>query len=318
MKLQALRALIAAVETGSLRSASKKLSVSQPALTKMVRELETELGATLFERTTTGVTATTQGNILYAKARSALRELDEAEQQIGQISGKMVGELSIGAVPLALMALVPETLRTFSTEYPGIMVELREEMYVEQLTQLHQRAVDIVVGPIPEDLRSGEYQVERLMPIEMVVVTRRGNHAHARTRRLADLAAERWVYTSLTGHTGYVSTIFRRNNLPPPPPGAIVNSTLGLLSLICFGDCLGLMPAPLATHPAAAPYLSVVPLSEGPLTLEIGAMVRNDAVLKPAVKKFLAHLHRASTHLPTISKLVGFTLPASPSTPPAP
>lgn len=306
MKLNALRALVTAIDTGSLRSASKKMGVSQPALTKMVRELEAELGATLLERSTTGVIPTAQGKILHARATAATKELDEAVQTIGQMGGRMVGELSVGAVPLALLLLIPETVRTFSADYPSIMLQLREEMYVEQLSQLHQKAVDVVVGPIPKDMRAGECHIERLMPIEMVVVVRRGNHAAARATSLKQLSGARWVYTSLSGHTGYVRTLFERHDLPAPPPAAIVNSTLGLLSLISHGDCLGLMPKPIALHPAAAPYLSIVPLQEGPLMLELGAMVRSESMLKPMVRKFLAHLHRAATHIEATSKQVGF------------
>jgi len=297
MKLNALRALILAIDTGSLRSAAKKLGVSQPALTKMVKELEAELGAPLLERSTTGVIPTAQGKILHARACAATRELDEAAQQIGQMGGKMVGELSVGAVPLALLMLIPEAVRTFSREYPGIMLQLREELYVEQLSSLLQRAVDVVVGPIPKDMRPGECHIERLMHIDMAVVVRRGNHAAARATRLAQLQDARWVYTSLSGHTGYVRTLFEAHGLPAPPPGAIVNSTLGLLSLVAYGDCVGLMPLPIAQHPAVQPYLSIVPLQEGPLSLEVGAMVRSEAMLKPAVRKFLVHLHRASAHL---------------------
>lgn len=302
MKLNALRALIAAIDTGSLRSAAKKLDVSQPALTKMVKELEAELGAPLLERSTTGVIPTAQGKILYARATAATRELDEAAQQIGQMGGRMVGELSVGAVPLALLMVIPEAVRTFSAEYPSIMLQLREELYVEQLSQFHQKAVDIVVGPIPKDMRPGEYHTERLMHIDMAVVVRRGNHAAARATRLAQLQDARWVYTSLSGHTGYVRNLFEQQGLPPPPPAAIVNSTLGLLSLIAYGDCIGLMPLPIAQHPAVQPYLSIVPLKEGPLTLEVGAMVRSEALLKPMVRKFLVHLHRASAHLVELSR----------------
>ena len=296
MKLNALRALIAAIDTGSLRSAAKKLDVSQPALTKMVKELEAELGAPLLERSTTGVIPTAQGKILYARATAATRELDEAAQQIGQMGGRMVGELSVGAVPLALLMLIPEAVRTFSAEYPSIMLQLREELNVAQLSQLHQKAVDVIVGPIPKDMRPGEYHIERLMNIEMAVVTRRGNHAAARATRLSQLQDARWVYTSLSGHTGYVRNLFEQHELPPPPPAAIVNSTLGLISLIAYGDCVGLMPLPIAEHAAVQPYLSIVPLKEGPLTLEVGAMVRSEALLKPMVRKFLVHLHRAAAH----------------------
>ncbi|MBQ1764675.1 MAG: LysR family transcriptional regulator, partial [Aquincola sp.] len=78
MKLTSLRALVAAIEEGSLRSAARRLGVSQPALTKLIRELETELGTTLLLRSTTGVVATAQGVVLYERACTAERELQQA------------------------------------------------------------------------------------------------------------------------------------------------------------------------------------------------------------------------------------------------
>jgi hypothetical protein len=71
MKLTSLRALTAAVEEGSLRAAARRLGVSQPALTKLIRELETELATSLLLRSTTGVLATAQGMVLYEHAIAA-------------------------------------------------------------------------------------------------------------------------------------------------------------------------------------------------------------------------------------------------------
>ena len=69
VKLHTLQALIAAIDEGSLRAAARRLRVSQPALTKMVRELELELGATLLQRSTKGVLPTPQGKVLVEHAR---------------------------------------------------------------------------------------------------------------------------------------------------------------------------------------------------------------------------------------------------------
>ena len=76
-----------------------------------------------------------------------------------------------------------------------------------------------------------------------------------------------------------------------------MNSTLGLLSVIASGNCVGLLPQLIARHPFAAQYLDVVPVAEGPLDLTLGALARSDATLKPSVRHFLAHLHRAAHHL---------------------
>lgn len=296
MKLHALQALVAAVDEGSLRAAARRIGSSQPALTKMVRELELELGATLLERSTRGVRPTPQGRVLVDHARKAVRELDEAVSQIDQFGGRMVGELGIVAVPLAVLLLVPETLRTFGRDFPAIRLRVREELYIAQLHALRQGEVDIVLGPIPEQLPAGEFHVEPLLPIDMAVVVGKGS-AHARACSLHELADARWVYTSPSGHTGYADLLFTRHGLTPPEPAAMVNSTLALLALIGSGDFVGLMPLAMARHGAAAPWMTVVPIAEGQLQLTLGAIVRQDAMLKPAVRQFLLHLHRAVTHL---------------------
>lgn len=313
MKLTALQALIAAVDEGSLRAAARRVGVSQPALSKGVRELELELGATLLQRTSKGVQPTPQGRVLVDHARKAVRELDAAVTQINQIGGRMVGQLRIAAVPLAVPTLIPETLRTYSREFPDIQLQLREELYLAQLGPLRQGDADVAIGPIPDQLPAGEFQVEPLMPIDLVVVAGQGS-ALARARSLRELAGARWVYTSPSGHAGYAHLLFTRHGLPPPEPAAIVNSTLALLALIGGGDCVGLMPRPFASHPAAWPHLSVVPIEEGPLSLTLGAMVRPDAALKPAVRGFLTHLQRAVAHLPEtwLSALSTVTAPSTP------
>jgi DNA-binding transcriptional LysR family regulator len=296
MKLTSLRALVAAIEEGSLRSAARRLGVSQPALTKMIRELERELSTTLLLRSTTGVIATAQGIVLYERALAAERELSHAVDQIQQLGGRMTGALTIGAVPLAVMLLVPETLRTFGREFPGIQLRVIEELYIAQLTRLRKGEVDVALGPLPDQLPPGEFVVETLMPISMVIVVRKGNPL-ARARRLADLGEAPWVYTGATPDSGYAKVLYERNGLKPPPAGALVNSTLGLLSILTSGNCVGLLPQQIAAHPFAAGYLDVVNVAEGPLQLTIGALARADAALKPSVRHFLAHLHRAAHHL---------------------
>ena len=296
MKIPALRALISAIDEGSLRAAARRIGVSQPALTKMIRELEQELAAPLLVRSTTGVTPTAQGKVLYERAGLALRELAGAAQEIGQLGGRMSGQLRIGAVPLAVMLLVPETLRTFSREFDGVHLQINEELYIEQLMNLRRGDVDIALGPIPDRLPPGEFHVEVLMPVSMVVVARRGS-VHASARSLEALRGARWVYTGLSGVTGYGRRLFEQNGLEPPACGATVNSTLGLLSLIGGADFVGLMPRPLALHPAAAPFIEMPSLQEAPLGLVLGAITRVETALRPVVRHFLTHLHRAAHHL---------------------
>jgi len=296
MKLSTLKALVAAIEEGSLRGAAKRIGVSQPALSKMIRELEVELAAPLLLRTSRGVLPTAQGKVLYERALKVARELGSAVDEISQLGGTMRGELNIGAVPLAVMLLIPETLRTFGRDFPDIRLRVSEELYIAQLQRLRSGEVDIAVGGIPAGLPSGEFVIEPLMTTAMVVVVQKGS-PRARAGSLHELSQAKWVYTGASTDSGYAKMLFEAHGLAPPPLGAVVNSTLALLSLVATGDYVGLMPRQIAQHPMAAQFVCIVPVQEEGLPLAVGAMVRSDAVMSPVLRHFIAHLHRAAHQL---------------------
>lgn len=293
MKLHTLQALVAAVEEGSLRGAAKRLNVSQPALTKAIRDLELELGANLLVRTTQGVIPSAQGMVLHEHALRVTRELTSASDKIKQLSGRMTGQLSVGAVPLAVMLLLPETLRTFGRDFPDMRLRISEELYPHQLQRLRKGEVDVALGGIPQGLPSGEFVVEALLETTMEVVVRKGS-AREQACSLQELSSARWVYTGASSEEGYAKLFFESHGLPPPPVGAVVNSTLALLSIVTTGDYVALMPRQIAAHPLARSFLSVVPVRERGLPLTVGAIVRADTATSPAVRHLIAHLHRAA------------------------
>ena len=297
MKITALEALVAAVEEGSLRGAARRIGTSQPALTKLVRELEMKLASPLLERHSKGVIATAQGQVLFEHAKKALGQLSIAAELIQQMDGNMQGELSVAAVPVAMLLLIPETLRTYSRAFPDIRLRVSEEMFVEQLQRLRKGEVDMVVGGIPEGLPAGEFIIESLMETQMVVVAREASR-HARTKKLADLANEPWIYTGNSQQTGYASRLFQTHGMSAPPAGAVVNSTLALLALLGSGDLLGMMPEQIISHRLGQNIVRV-PLQEPGLPLRVGVMIRSSSAVSPAIRHFISHLHRAAHQVNT-------------------
>jgi LysR family transcriptional regulator, regulator of abg operon len=231
--------------------------------------------------------------VLHSHALKVLHELNAATDQIKQLSGSMAGELSVAAVPLAVMLLIPETLRTFSREFPHIRLRVSEELYMAQLPRLRAGAIDIAIGGIPVDLANGEFTIEHLMNTQMVPVVNRSSQ-RVKSKTLTDLLDARWVYTGATSVEGYAKQLFETHGLPQPAIGAVVNSTLALLSLITSGDFVGLMPIQIAQHPLVAPHLQIIPIREEGLPLNVGAMICKDISVAPSVRHFLAHLHRAA------------------------
>ncbi|KAF1018504.1 MAG: hypothetical protein GAK30_03655 [Paracidovorax wautersii] len=109
-----------------------------------------------------------------------------------------------------------------------------------------------------------------------------------------DLETARWVFTAAQGESGYAKLLFESHGLQPPPIGAVVNSTLALMSLVATGDYVALMPAQIAQHPMAASYVGIVLIEEQGHELEIGAILRHEAVVSPLLRHLMAHLHRAA------------------------
>jgi LysR family transcriptional regulator, regulator of abg operon len=295
MKIIALEALVAAVEEGSLRRAARHIGVSQPALTKLIRELEIELSAPLLVRHSKGVSSTPQGQVLFEYAQKVLSDLDNAKELIHQMDGQMQGELNIAAVPVAMMLLIPETLRTYSRAFPEIRLRISEEMFVEQLQRLRRGEVDLVVGGIPEGLPLGEFITESLMDTSMVVVARKGSR-YARATHLSEIGNVPWIYTGNSQQTGYAARLFELYGMPPPPAGALVNSTLALLSLLGSADLLGLMPEQIISNTLGQNIVKV-PVEEPGLPLTIGIIIRSSSVISPAIRQFISHLHRAAYQL---------------------
>src|SRR5882757_6028819 len=107
MKLHQLAALVSASESGSLRQAAGKLRVSQPALSRSVRELENELGVKLLDRTALGVEPTAYGKALILRCKIIDSELRQAKDDIAQLRAATHGDLRIGATPVAAFSLLP-------------------------------------------------------------------------------------------------------------------------------------------------------------------------------------------------------------------
>src|SRR5258707_14079944 len=107
MKLHQLAALVSASESGSLRQAAEKLHLSQPALSRSIRELETELGVKLLERTPLGVEPTAYGHALILRSRIVDSALRQASHDIEHLKAATHADLRLRATPVAAFRLLP-------------------------------------------------------------------------------------------------------------------------------------------------------------------------------------------------------------------
>lgn len=149
MDFRQIRYLIAVSEELNFTRAAERCNVSQPPLSRAIRELEEEVGARLFDRDTHRVTLTPAGETLVAEARKALKVLEEGAQHARLTALGMSGTLTFGFGGSAVYALLPSLVRRFRDTMPDVTLRFRAMSVLHQIEALRQGEIDIGIVRLP-------------------------------------------------------------------------------------------------------------------------------------------------------------------------
>jgi DNA-binding transcriptional LysR family regulator len=191
MELRHLRYFVAVAEEKSVTRAASRLHVSQPPLSRQIRDLERELGVNLFDRSASGVRLTEAGETFLADARGILDRAAEAVEHVKAVALGKQGKLRVGHAS-GTIDIFRRVLRSFSKTHPRVSVALREMTDQETLRGLRDRSLDVaLIVPhfSPRDFEGLALESFGTYPVN-VVVSR--NHRFARLREvsLGDVARE--------------------------------------------------------------------------------------------------------------------------------
>lgn len=134
----------------SVTKAARALSVSQPAISQQVKQLEKALGVQLFNRSARGVHLTEEGALLFSYIKRAYEEILKGESRLHQMMNLDVGEVRIGASDMTLRYFLLPYLEKYHETYPGVKVHVNNAPTPDTLELLNQGVIDfgIVTGPI--------------------------------------------------------------------------------------------------------------------------------------------------------------------------
>src|SRR3569832_2091629 len=141
-----LSAFLAVVDCGSLGRAALVVNMTQPSLSRRIRELEIRLGSPLFERHSKGMALTAAGETLLDHARLLVFEMEQAENALAELNGMQRGTLRLGAVAAVCRDAVPRALAAMAREFPDISIDLFEAPDGELAEALLERRLDLVVA----------------------------------------------------------------------------------------------------------------------------------------------------------------------------
>jgi DNA-binding transcriptional LysR family regulator len=206
-RLAAMEAFVLVVDSGSFSAAARRLDVGQPAVSKLVAQLEERLGVKLLVRTTHGLTATEAGLNYYERARRSLQEAEEAELAARGAGRGLSGKLRVtAAVTFARIHLMPR-LPEFLARHPDLEMDV----------VLSDRNVDLVQEGIDVALRMGQRLADSSLTARRIASTRHvvlGTPAYfaraGEPKAPSDLAAHEAVIYAIGG-AGPLWT-FRRND----------------------------------------------------------------------------------------------------------
>ncbi|MFT3820195.1 MAG: LysR family transcriptional regulator [Rubrivivax sp.] len=231
-----LRDLIAVIETGSVRSAARKLGLTQAAVSKNLSALEKSLGVPLLVRSTQGVEPTEYGRIALRRARVVDAELRHLQDELASRDGQRGGEVVVGLSATAEAMLLPAAMERFRAHSPQVLISIVGGRSSTTIAALREARIDFAVGPLPPpDQPVTDLHTERLFSSELGFVVRAGHPAAAATD-IADLAPYGWLFGVRQSGGPIVKSLLRERGLPDPILVAHCDSPSALISILLQTD----------------------------------------------------------------------------------
>ncbi|HEY1608262.1 MAG TPA: LysR family transcriptional regulator [Paraburkholderia sp.] len=237
-----VRCHIAIAYAGSAAQAALSLGISQPAVHRAARQIEQNVGVSLYRRRVHSVSANPAG-IEFARCLSlALYEIEQASDDLAYARGRLTGKVAIGVLPLLPPRLVARAIQRLRDRYPAASVTVDEGTHQRLLRDLSVGAIDIIIGGLREPRLTGAVQETELFADPYVVAVRKGHRlAGQKTIAAQDLASYDWVVPQPNvPRRSVIDSIFAR--LPAKPSIVVETSSLAMMmAMLVESDCITLL-----------------------------------------------------------------------------
>ncbi|MVV48826.1 LysR family transcriptional regulator [Pseudomonas sp. PB120] len=260
MKLHQLRALLAICESGSIQEASRILHISQPSLSRSIKDLESELGVHLLVRSNRGITLTVYGEHLLSRARLILAEVRRAKDEIETLKGRTSGHITIGVSPVTPSSQFVNCLARFSARHPKVSIQIEELRPNKLIEGLREGRLDLVLTS-----HGGVRQLEGFRAVELylqpgALAVRKG-HPQRHLNSLAELRELMWILPD-TFEDSPVSKLFSDCGLAPPENVMVCSSLVMYLELALRTDSVSFWSMRHMTLSNLSERLDVLEVSE--------------------------------------------------------
>jgi DNA-binding transcriptional LysR family regulator len=236
------------------------------------------------------------GQTFVTRATAILNDLRKAGDEIEQLKGNMIGELTVGLSIAAHLRLLPKALPSFRRQFANVRLHVIEGFYPTLEAELKDGSVDFYIGPDPGLKLPSELRKEFLLSGDRAVLCRAG-HPLAKATSLSQLVGAQWITTSITRKAeSELGDLFKRYKLQKPSLAMQSQSALTLLTCLANSDLLAMAPTQWIDSPFASRIITTIPIREELTAASIIAVTRSDKPLSPAADFLLNLMRRIAGH----------------------
>jgi len=296
MKLQDLHILMTVMQSGSMRKAAQSLSVTQPAISRSIAELEHALGVRLLERHRQGIEATDYGRALLDCGVAVFDELRQGVKNIEFLADPTAGEMRIGNTLSSAGGFIAAVIDRLSRRHPRIVFHVLPAGPDIVHRELNARSVDLAITRRGGLFKDEQFSFETLYDDSFVVLAGVKNPwARRRGIELAELVNEPWALPAPESSvTEAAMEAFRASGLDCPRATLVTNSPEQRISLVANGRFLTIAASPFRTR---HPELKVLPVELPMARMPVGIVTVKTRRLSPVAKLFIQHAHEVAKPL---------------------
>ncbi|HSV52196.1 MAG TPA: LysR family transcriptional regulator [Burkholderiaceae bacterium] len=299
LKTRQLLLLVALAEEGNIHRAAQVLSMTQPAASKLLKDLEDVLEVPLFERLSRGMRPTWYGETMIRHARMVLTNLNQAHDELTALKAGRFGQVGIGAITSPGLALLPPAVAIVKREHPNLRISLDIETSPVLLERLEQGKLDILVARLFAEHDKTNLRYEPLTEEPVCAVARPGHPLLGMTGlTLRDVVAAGWIVPpagSVLRHR--FDLMFREDGLAPPINVIETAALLFITRMLQQSDMLAVLAADVAHYYASHGIVSVLPLAMPCHMDSFGIITHTDRLPSPAAKVMMKALKATSLTL---------------------
>ena len=248
------------IKSGSIGSAARQLGLTQPAVSKIISDIESYFGVEVMVRKNTGVKLTAAGQVLLSYSESITREMKNMVSEINSLSFSTVMDVSFGYPSLIGFTFLSEMIKKFKEVFPKARVSMYEAQLSSFLPAIRDGRLDFAIGTLSDEMLLQDLHVEPLFESEFVLVANRARIGNG-TVRLASLQHEQWVLpeTNMGYYSELLTTLqrsgIRRENI------VNTDSVVTIYNLVLNADFLTVIPCDMTT-PFGSSQFVTIPIKE--------------------------------------------------------